>query len=161
MLILNTGGTYNKRYNPLTGNMEVPYDNYALEKVLESVDQTYDMAGVLYKDSLDMDSEDRKMIANIIMHSTQKEFIVVHGTDTMHITAEFLSEIFDDRVIVLVGAMKPVEIDEVEGSFNLGMAMGFVQAKPKEGVYIAMSGFVKEWNKLQKNTIVGKFESVE
>ena len=38
---------------------------------------------------------------------------------------------FKDRKIVLTGAMKPYEIDKSEASFNLGMAMGFLKAKPK------------------------------
>jgi L-asparaginase len=161
MLILNTGGTYNKRYNPLTGEMEVPYDNFALEKILESVASDFDMAGVIYKDSLEMDIDDRKMIANIIMESKEKEFIVVHGTDTIDITAEFLSEIFEDRVIILTGAMKPVEIDPIEGALNMGMAIGFLANAQQNGVYIAMNGFVKVWDKIQKNRTIGKFESVE
>jgi len=69
MLILNSGGTYNKRYNMISGNLEVPYDNYAIDKVLESCNCTFDLAGVVYKDSLDMNIDDRKMLANIIGES--------------------------------------------------------------------------------------------
>ncbi len=105
MLILNTGGTLNKRYNLLNGELEVPVDNESVEKILESVDKKYNLAGVVYKDSLEMDSNDRKMLANIIMESTDDTFIIIHGTDTMDITAEFLDEIFDDRKIILVGAI--------------------------------------------------------
>jgi L-asparaginase len=158
MLILNSGGTFNKRYNPLNGELEVPFDNAAIERVLESVDCVYDLAGVMYKDSLDMTIDDRKILVNIIMHSTDDTFIIVHGTDTMHLSAEFLSEIFDDRKIVLVGSMKPFEIDSVEASLNLGMAIGFSKAINEFGVYICMSGFVEPWENLQKNKKFGKFE---
>ena len=34
--VLNTGGTFNKRYNPLTGNLDVPSDNLALDKIIGS-----------------------------------------------------------------------------------------------------------------------------
>ncbi|MCF6310151.1 MAG: asparaginase domain-containing protein [Sulfurimonas sp.] len=158
MLILNNGGTFNKRYNPFNGELEVPFDNAAIERVLQSVDCEYDLAGVIYKDSLDMTIDDRKILANIIMHSKDDIFIIVHGTDTMHLSAEFLSEIFDDRKIVLVGSMKPFEIDSVEASLNLGMAIGFSKAINEFGVYICMSGFVEPWEKLQKNKKFGKFE---
>lgn len=161
MLILNSGGTFNKRYNPLNGELEVPFDNEAIERILQSADCEYDLAGVMFKDSLDMTIDDRKLLANIIMQSKDDTFIVIHGTDTMQLTAEFLAEIFDDRKIVLVGAMKPFEIDAVEASLNLGMAIGYVKALKDNGVYICMSGFVEPWNRLEKNKKFGKFEIVE
>ena len=160
MLILNSGGTFNKRYNPLTGELEVPYDNYAIEKIVESVSPNYDLAGVVYKDSLEMTLDDRKMIANIILHSSETHFLVVHGTDTMHITAEFLDAIFDDRVIVLTGAMRPFEIDAIEATLNFGIAMGFLKSVSENGVYICMNGYVEKWNNIEKNRDIGKFEIV-
>jgi len=160
MLILNSGGTFNKRYNPLNGELEVPCDSQAVENILSHVESDYDMAGVMFKDSLDMDINDRKILAAIIMESKDNRFLLVHGTDTMDETAHFLDEIFDDRVIVLTGAMKPFEIDNVEASFNLGMAMGFLNAKSDYGVYICMNGHVQKWDKLQKNRELGKFELV-
>ena len=158
MLILNSGGTFNKRYNMLTGELEVPVDNYAVERILESFVEKPPLAGVVYKDSLDMDMNDRKMIADIIFHSSEREFVIVHGTDTMDLTAEFLAEIFEDRLIVLTGAMKPFEIDNVEASLNLGLAIGFARASEKNGVYICMNGYVEPWDKIKKNKQLGRFE---
>jgi len=160
MLILNSGGTFNKRYNLRDGKLEVPYDNYAIEEILKSYTLDYDLAGVVYKDSLDMDVDDRKMLANIIMESKDDSFIVVHGTDTMDESAEFLDAIFEDRKIVFVGAMKPFEIDKVEATFNLAMAIGFLNAVKENGVYISMSGHIQKWNKLIKNKAKGRFELV-
>ena len=161
MLILNSGGTFNKRYNPRSGELEVPFDNYAIEKILDSFSEDYNLAGVVYKDSLDMDVNDRKMLANIIMESNDDTFIVIHGTDTMHNTAEFLDEIFDDRKIILVGAMKPFEIDTIEASLNLGIAIGFSKANTLNGIYICMSGHIELWSKIEKNREIGKFELVK
>lgn len=160
MLILNSGGTFNKKYNPLNGELEIPYNNSAIERILQNSEFKYDLAGVIYKDSLDMNTDDRKMLAGIIMESSDDTFVIVHGTDTMHLSAEFLSEIFEDRKIVFVGAMKPFEIDNIEASLNLGMAIGFAKAVDKYGVYICMSGYIEPWNKIQKNTKFGKFEVV-
>ena len=161
MLILNSGGTFNKRYNPLTGELTVPYDNDAIEKILESINYKYGLAGVVYKDSLDIDVNDRKMLANIIMESTDDTFIIIHGTDTMDLSAEFLDEVFDDRKIILTGSMKPFEIDTIEATLNLGIAIGFSHSVEDYGVYICMNGFVSPWNKLIKNKLLGKFEIVE
>jgi len=158
MLLLNTGGTFNKRYNPLNGELEVPVDNYAVERILESFDRKLPLAGVVYKDSMEMDINDRKMITDIIFHSTDTKFVIIHGTDTIDVTAEFLDSVFDDRVIVLTGAMQPFLIDEVEASLNLGLAIGFAKGCEKNGVYICMSGYIEPWEKLKKNKSLGKFE---
>jgi len=158
MLILNTGGTFNKRYDILQGDLEVPVDNFAVERILESFATKPSLAGVVYKDSLEMTQEDRKMITDIIFHSKERVFVIVHGTDSMEVTAEFLDTVFDDRVIVLTGAMQPFAIDKVEASLNLGMAIGFAQACEHNGVYICMSGYIKPWQKIRKNRMIGKFE---
>ena len=160
MLILNSGGTFNKRYNEKKGDLEVPYDNRAIEKIMQSVNGAYNLAGVVYKDSLNMNLDDRKMIANIINESKEESFIIVHGTDTMHVTAEFLDEVFDDRKIVLTGAMKPLEIDNIEASLNLGISIGFLSAAVDNGVYICMSGLIQPWDSIVKNKSIGKFELV-
>ena len=161
MLILNSGGTFNKRYNEISGELEVPYDNYAIEKILESFNFKYALAGVVYKDSLEMNAQDRKMIAQIIMESQDDTFIVIHGTDTMELTAEFLDEVFEDKKIILTGAMKPFEIESIESTLNLGMAIGFSKSVDVNGVYICMNGHIKTWDKLKKNRELGKFEVVE
>ncbi len=160
MLILNSGGTFNKRYNETNGELEVPFDNLAIETILKSVSSTYSLAGVVYKDSLEMDASDRSLLANIIKESTEKSFIIIHGTDTMALSAEFFDEVFDDKLIVLTGSMKPFEIDNVEASVNLGMALGFIQANISSGVYICMSGHIETHDKLVKNKSKGKFELV-
>ncbi len=160
MKILNTGGTFNKRYNPLSGNMEVPYDNSALEVMMKDFLTPLPTAGVLYKDSLEFTSDDRKMLANIIHADAEKVFVLIHGTDTMELTAEFLDAIFDDRILILTGAMSPFEIDTVEASVNFGLAVGFAKACEKNGVYLCMNGEIQAFGKLRKNRSLGKFEVV-
>lgn len=161
MLILNSGGTFNKRYNSLSGELEVPYDNEAIDNILSSTNIEYDLAGVVYKDSLDMDVNDRKMLTSIILESKDDTFIVIHGTDTMQLTAEFFHEIFEDRIIILTGAIKPFEIDKIEASLNLGIAIGFAKATKEYGTYICMNGNVEPWDKIEKNRAIGKFEVVK
>ncbi|RUM65394.1 MAG: asparaginase [Sulfurimonas sp.] len=161
MLILNSGGTFNKRYNSINGELEVPFDNNALESILQSANHIYPLAGVVYKDSLDMTLDDRSKLANIIREAEENTFIVIHGTDTMHLSAAFFSEVFDDKIIILTGSMVPFEIDNIEASFNLGMAIGFSKAMLKPGVYICMSGLIEKFDLLEKNRTLGKFEFVK
>ena len=160
MKILNTGGTFNKRYNPLSGHIEVPYDNNALINMMKNFINPIETAGVLYKDSLEFTIDDRKMLANIIHADEEKVFVIIHGTDTMELTAEFLDAIFEDRVIILTGAMSPFEIDPIEASVNFGLAAGYAKACEKNGVYLCMNGEVQPFGKLVKNRSAGKFEIV-
>jgi len=161
MLILNTGGTFNKRYNPISGELEVPYDNLAVETILQSlyISDT-PMAGVVYKDSLDMTAEDRKMIASIILQSEEKVFVVIHGTDTMHLSAALLDALLEDQAVIFTGAMVPFSIDPVEATANLAMAIGFAKSHPPKGAYICMSGEVLPHDQIQKNRVRGVFERV-
>ena len=161
MLILNTGGTFNKRYNKLSGEVEVPFDNNAIDIILKSYLDKYNLAGVIYKDSLEIDLNDRKMLASIIHESDEENFLIVHGTDTMSDTAEFLSEIFPSKKIIFTGAMNPFEIDSIEASINLGMSIGFLKALDINGVYICMNGHIGLWNSIEKNKKRGIFERVK
>ncbi len=161
MLILNTGGTFNKRYNPISGALEVPYDNRAVETVLQALHVSSEgLAGVVYKDSLDMDANDRKMIAGIILESKERDVVIVHGTDTMHLSATVLAGVVENKRIVITGAMVPYSIDPVEATANLAMALGFLQGESGEGVYICMSGMVAAHDEIAKNRVRGVFERV-
>lgn len=160
MKIINTGGTFNKRYNPLRGELEVPFDNEAVEEIVKSFSYEVDIAGVLYKDSSEIGPVDRDQLAAILSADDEDVFVVVHGTDTMHLTAEKLAEYLPDRVIVLVGAMTPFSIDKSEASLNLGMALGFAATQPANGVYICMSGIIAPYDQITKNRDAGRFEIV-
>jgi L-asparaginase len=160
MKILNTGGTFNKRYNPLSGDMEVPYDNKSIDEMMRSFLNPIETAGVIYKDSLEFTMDDRKMLTNIIYADEEKVFVIIHGTDTMELTAEFLDAIFEDRIIVLTGAMSPFEIDAIESTVNFGLAVGYAKACEKNGVYLCMNGEIQPFGKLVKNRSAGKFDLV-
>ena len=160
MKIMNTGGTFNKRYDPITGALEVPFDNVAIEEIVKSFSYEVEIAGMLYKDSLEMDDDDRQQLTAIMEADDEEIFVVVHGTDTMHMTAMQLAAYLPDRVIVLVGAMVPYSIDKTEASLNLGMALGFAATQPAKGVYICMSGIIAPYTQIEKNRAEGRFEVV-
>ena len=161
MFILNTGGTFNKRYNPATGTLDVPFDNRALEMIASRFTYNPTIAGAVYKDSVDFTGDDRKMIANIVMESVEKKIVIIHGTDTMHLSAAYFSEIFEDRVIVFTGSMVPYEIDNVEATANFAMALGYAEAQSENGVYICMQGVVGKHDSIEKNRTLGRFEFVQ
>jgi L-asparaginase len=164
MKIMNTGGTFNKVYDPVSGTLDVPYDNEAIEEIVESFAYDVEIAGMLYKDSLEMTDEDRQQLIDIIDVDDEEVYVIVHGTDTMDLTAAALAawmeEDEEERVIVLTGAMVPYSIDKAEASVNLGMALGYAATQPAPGVYICMSGIIAPYDRIRKNKEEGIFEIV-
>lgn len=159
MLIINTGGTFNKRYDPIKGELFVPQDNSAIEAILTSLVIDISLQGILYKDSLEMDDYDRSVLGKTITESEAKTIIVVHGTDTMDVSAEYVASLELDKVIVFTGAMIPFSIDPLEATANLSMAIGYAN-NGSAGVHIVMQGIMGRYEQVKKNKSAGKFEYV-
>lgn len=156
--VLNTGGTFNKRYNPITGQLEVPTDNIALDKIIKSCfNVEFDIKNIVSKDSLDFTQEDRGTILENIKNSASDKIIIIHGTDTVDLTAQFIDGKVEGKKIVFTGAMVPMSIDEVEATMNFSQAIGFLNAPIENGIYLSMHGSVIEHSKLKKDRSVGQF----
>ncbi len=156
--VLNTGGTFNKRYNPIKGQLEVPSDNTALDKIVKSCfNVEFDIKNIVSKDSLDFTQEDRETILKEIQNSTSDKIIIIHGTDTVDLTAKFIEDKIENKIIVFTGAMVPMSIDEVEATMNFSQAIGFLNAPIENGIYLSMHGSVIEHSKLVKDRSVGQF----
>jgi L-asparaginase len=156
MRIINTGGTFNKRYDPIRGELFVPKDNYAIEAILKSLVVDIPVQGVVYKDSLEMDQHDRAELGATIAQSEEKIVIVVHGTDTMDMSAAYIDSLSSDKVVVFTGAMIPFSLDPVEATANMAMAIGYAHNVSK-GVYIVMQGVMGRYDSVKKNKSAGKF----
>ena len=131
--VINTGGTFNKRYNPLSGELDVPKDSLALDEIISycyNID--FDVLNVISKDSLDMSDADREFIVKTIKNCKNENIIIVHGTDTMGLTASFIDEKVNDKTIVLTGAMLPISINKVEATLNFAQAIGFLNSNIKK-----------------------------
>ncbi len=161
MLIINTGGTFNKRYNPLKGELEVPTDSIALNGILKYFyNLEYELINIIHKDSLDIFDCDREVIVETIKNSTQDKILIIHGTDTMDQTAEFLDKNIIDKKVLLTGAMVPFSIDGIEASTNLSMSIGYLLNTVEDGIYISMHGLVDDYKKVYKNREIGVFQRV-
>ena len=159
--IFNTGGTFNKAYDELLGRLVVLNDNKIIKTILKNSfksNPTPAIKGLIYKDSLDINKQDRKLLLKKIQKCKSKKIIIIHGTDTMNKTAKFLNKYIDNKVIIFVGAMKPFSIEPIEATANLMSAYGFLQTKNKTGVYISMNGLIEKYNKIKKNKTIGVFE---
>ncbi len=156
--VLNTGGTFNKRYNPILGQLEVPTDNIALDKIVKSCfNVEFEIKNIVSKDSLDFTQEDREIILENIKNSASDKIIIIHGTDTVDLTAKFIEDKIQGKKIVFTGAMVPMSIDEVEATMNFSQAIGFLNAPIENGIYLSMHGSVIEHLKLKKDRRVGQF----
>lgn len=156
--VLNTGGTFNKRYNPISGKLEVPSDNIALDKIVKSCfNIEFEIKNIVSKDSLDFTQEDRELILQNIINSKNDKIIIIHGTDTVDLTAKFIEDKIEKKKVVFTGAMVPMSIDEVEATMNFSQAIGFLNAPIENGIYLSMHGSVIEHSKLKKDRSVGQF----
>jgi L-asparaginase len=159
--IFVTGGTFDKEYNFVTGQLYFQDSN--LPEMLERGRCTLDVnvRTLMMVDSLEITDLDRENIANNCRGIDTKQILITHGTDSMVNTAEYLAKAdIASKTIVLTGAMIPYAFgSSSDGFFNLGSALAFVQALPP-GVYIAMNGRYFNWDGVHKNRSTGYFETV-
>jgi L-asparaginase len=153
-----TGGTFDKEYNELTGELffkdtHVP-EMLRLGRCLAQVE----IRTLMMIDSLEMTEDDRRLIAEHCRNAHENRIVITHGTDTIVETAEHLGREIQGKTIVLTGAMVPYKFGSSDGLFNLGSALAFVQALPT-GVYVAMNGRCFPWNSVRKNREKGVFEA--
>ena len=161
LTILNTGGTFNKRYDPIEGKLFVPDDNKAIERITASMrhNLAFTIEGLIYKDSLEMNEADRLKLCEAIDKAETSAVVVVHGTDTMHLSAQAAARRVRNRRVIFTGAMIPFSIDPVEATANLALAIAAArQGEP--GVFIAMHGLILPYDRIVKNRELGRFEAV-
>jgi L-asparaginase len=157
--ILITGGTIDKEYDPLTG--ELTFSKTHLSNMLNQVRCKIRviLEEVMLKDSLQMAREDREEILKKCLTCLENKIIVTHGTDTMVETARVLGNNAEGKTIVLVGAMIPYAFGASDALFNLGCAFSAVQAL-QQGVYVTMNGKIFRWDNVRKNRESGEFEEL-
>ena len=158
--ILIAGGTIDKEYDPLTG--ELIFAKSHLSNILNQVrcKARSILEEVMLKDSLEMRSEDREEILKKCVDCIENRIIVTHGTDTMVETGRVLGTNVKGKTIVLVGAMIPYAFGASDALFNLGCAFAAVQAL-RQGVYITMNGKIFRWDNVIKNKESGEFETLK
>jgi L-asparaginase len=153
-----TGGTIDKVYFDARSEYQVGSPQ-VIEILKDSnVNFEYEVVSVLQKDSLEMTDDDRAVVRNAIAADTCDKIVITHGTDTMVDTARYLLGI-EGKTIVFTGALEPARSRYTDAIFNVGCAIGAVQALPP-GVYIAMNGRVFAANNVKKNYEARRFENV-
>lgn len=158
--IIVTGGTFDKEYNELTG--ELFFKDTHLQEMLRLGRCIADVhiETVMMMDSLQMTDKHRELITSYCKKTKEKKIIITHGTDTMPETAKYISKNIAGKTIILTGAMVPYKFGSSDGLFNLGSALAFVQTLPP-GVYVAMNGKYFYADKVKKNKKIGVFENLD
>ena len=157
ILIISTGGTFNKIYDPIKGEFIIDSESHALENIASKWLCEFKIINIIAKDSLEMTNHDRLELLATISHSEYHHILIVHGTDTMDVTAEYLEDADLEKCIVLTGAMVPYSVDPIEATANLCSAYGYMNALGKEGIFIAMNGVMGSYDKVKKDRVKGKF----
>ncbi len=136
------GGTIDKTYNDLTGDLA--FGDTHLNQMLKQArfDGQLTTEHILMKDSLDMTQEDRDKLAEACFDAKEDKIVVTHGLDTMIESAQTIELVLRDKAktVVMTGAMVPYSLGaSSDALFNLGTALAFVQSL-QPGVFIAMNG---------------------
>jgi L-asparaginase len=156
LTIVATGGTIDKIYfdDKSAYQIGAPQIGEILKQL--GVAFEFEVIALMRKDSLHMDDADRDLIRRTIAAQPHRHVLVTHGTDTMVETARALAGIAG-KTIVLTGALNPARFQGSDAVFNIGCAVGAIQALP-DGVYIAMNGRVWDPARVRKNREANRFE---
>ena len=155
--ILVTGGTFDKDYNELTGQLFFKDTHIAEMLRLGRCRVDVTIRTVMMLDSMEITDVDRALIVQNCAQAPEDRIVITHGTDTMTDTAAAIAREMTNKTIVLTGAMIPYAFGSSDGLFNLGSALSFVQILPP-GIYVAMNGKCFPWDRVRKNRERGEFE---
>jgi L-asparaginase len=158
ILVLSTGGTFDKTYDLLTGHLQ--FQESFVPNILTLGRSTLEIEThtVFLKDSLDIVDQDLESIARALRTTDHDGVVITHGTDSIAETAIFLDSCNLGKTIVLTGAMIPYSFGASDALFNLGSALAFAQVL-NPGVYVAMNGKYYHAGAVKKNRATGFFEA--
>jgi L-asparaginase len=90
--IFITGGTFDKEYNELNGQLY--FKDTHLHDLLELGRNKTDVEirTLMMVDSLEMTDEDRELIVHQCNNADEDKIVITHGTDTMSETAAILAK---------------------------------------------------------------------
>lgn len=159
--LISTGGTIEKTYDELHGVLTNRVS--VLDVMLASLELggvELERVTLMNKDSLDMNDEDHRLIAETALHKAREcdGVVIVHGTDKLAETGNVIHGMDSNpRVpIVLTGAMRPYELRTTDSVQNLVEALLAVQlAQP--GVYAAMHNKLLSFPGVEKDKSAGTF----
>lgn len=165
--LISTGGTIEKTYDEHAGTLA----NRAsivqeMLRLLRLEDTSINTMQLMSKDSMDMSDADRKRIVGAVELVTGNSdsptdcsgVVILHGTDTLCETGEFLCKHLKDLHIpvVLTGAMRPFEMKRSDALQNLTESL-FAASTFEAGVWVAAHGRALQFPGPMKDRSRGTF----
>ena len=163
VIILTTGGTIEKTYDESDGTLfnRETVIRTRIENRLRLPYTQIEVKSLMTKDSLDMDLHDRETIYNAILRFANygDPIVVLHGTDTMQQTAEYVQDNWDFPTVsvVFTGAMKPLGFEDSDALQNVTEAL-MVSKIISPGVYLSFHNRLFGVPGVRKNKSVLTFE---
>ena len=164
VIIITTGGTIEKTYDEFDGSLEnrgTSIKNRILSKLRLPYTNIH-VLPLLSKDSLHMDDSDRELICQTIQNEAKKDapIVVLHGTDTMSITAEYCFDRIKQLTVpvVFTGAMIPMGFEDTDATQNVTEALLSAKLLPP-GFYISFHNQIFIVPHVHKNKEKRTFES--
>ncbi|MEJ2496344.1 MAG: asparaginase domain-containing protein [Sulfurovaceae bacterium] len=152
IICIDTGGTFNKIYDKKKGILDVDKDSNATKHIFEKWLGKFELISIIGKDSLDFTKNDRELLLETIRSTPiTSSIIVIHGTDTMDISATYVSDADLPQTIIFTGAMTPFSIEPIEATANLASAIGFGASQHENGVFIAINGLFGKYTDIKKD----------
>jgi len=153
--LIGTGGTIDKTYNEYDGSLK----NYAsiMSQIVSSLrlpDVEVVQQNIIFKDSLEMNDEDREIIMKVCRQAMKSSdaVVVLHGTDTLEISGEFVHRSLPEPAcpIIFTGAMRPFIFKDTDALQNVTEA--FLAGRIlKPGVYCVMHNKVLSFPGVRKD----------
>ncbi len=157
--IVVAGGTFCKKYDPVAQTLVPSPQEELIRNVIEICCKFIDEPAIRIwdvRDSLEFTDDDRKRMVEYCNQLHANEIVVIHGTDTMHLTQKAFNEHQTTKKIVLTGAFYPACFYRSDAPFNLGFALACA-SYVDPGVYVAMNGKLFK-GQVKKNVERSTFE---
>lgn len=151
--VLTTGGTFDTQTD---GRIGAPRAEAVLGQARATIKSR--CRELMRIDSSLMQDSHRKQIRDAVLASGTDRLVIIHGTDTLLETANFLRDV-PGKVVVITGSFVPADSHPGDAAFNLGAALTAVQLLPV-GVHIVMGGESFLPSEARKNAVLRKFERI-
>lgn len=163
--IVSTGGTIEKTYDEYDGSLS-NRETVINERILPKLRLPYtevSVKSIMAKDSLYLDDQDRKIIFDALKQFAAygDPIVVLHGTDTMEVTAKFC---FDQDYtfevpVVFTGAMKPLGFEDSDAMQNITEALHCAKVL-NPGLYVSFHNQIFKVPNVTKNRQTRTFDKL-
>ncbi len=166
IFLFSTGGTIEKTYDEHDGTL-FNRETIIRESILKKLRLPYSQISfksIMSKDSLHMDDQDREIIKEAILNFSKNKcpIVILHGTDTMEVTARYCFENIQNINIpvIFTGAMRPMGFIESDAVQNVVESLYAANLVPP-GFYISFHNHLFKVPNVRKNHETGTFEKID